>query len=269
MKKATLLLFLLLMNAMLLIACNSGTQDSSPADPEAAVEPITLYVMAAASLQDAGDEIAILYKEVAPHVTLQYNYAASGTLQKQIEEGAPADFFISAGKKQMDALAEQGLLAAGSRQDLLSNELVLITPQSNVTLNDFDGLLDDSIVHFSIGTPESVPAGQYAQESLIYLQLWDELQDKLVMGKDVREVLTWVDSGNAEAGMVYKSDTIGMTNIRIVCSAPEESHAPIVYPMAVLQNSAQQEAAAAFLEYMRGAEASAVLIKYGFTPLAE
>ncbi|MDO4540308.1 MAG: molybdate ABC transporter substrate-binding protein [Syntrophomonadaceae bacterium] len=270
MKKKSMLLALVLMMALMLAACGgqeaSVPEDVTPPVTESA-EPVTLNISAAASLTNAGDEIAALYKEEAPHVTLVMNYAGSGALQKQIEEGAPADLFISAGQKQMNALADAGLIVADSRADLLRNELVLIAGEANTTLTDFEGLTDDSVQFLALGETETVPAGQYAQAALTHLGLWDALQPKIVPGKDVRAVLTYVETGNAEAGMVYKSDTVDSEGIRIVCSAPEGSHEPIVYPMAVIAASPAPEAAAAFAAYLQGPEAAAVLEKYGFTPI--
>ena len=262
MKKNRLLIALLL--GMLLVVGGCAAQDTTPQAP---VKPtIELNISAAASLTDAAKELEQLYKEEHPEVKLVYNLAASGTLQKQIEEGAPADVFISAGKKQMDALQEGGFIVNDSRQNLLGNELVLIVPKDS-KIETFDDLFTDKAAKISIGTPETVPAGKYAQEALITLKLWEPIQPKLVMAKDVRQVLTYVESENVDAGLVYRSDTIGSEKTRIAAAAPADSHSPIVYPMAIVAASQQQEAAQEFVTFLTGEKAKIVFEKYGFKNL--
>ena len=126
--------------------------------------------------------------------------------------------FMSAGKSQMDALAEKGLIIDVSRKDLLGNELVLITGKDG-SLSSFEELTGASVVKVGVGTPETVPAGKYAKEALTHLDLWDKIEAKLVLAKDVRQVLTYVETGNADAGLVYRSDTVGSDKIRIVAAA--------------------------------------------------
>ena len=262
MKKNRILIALLL--GMLLIIGGCAAQDKTP---QTSVQPtIELNISAAASLTDAAKELEQLYKEEHPEVKLVYNLAASGTLQKQIEEGAPADVFISAGKKQMDALQEGGFIVNDSRQNLLGNELVLIVPKDS-KIETFDDLVTDKAAKISIGTPETVPAGKYAQEALTNLNLWGPIQPKLVMAKDVRQVLTYVESENVDAGLVYRSDTIGSEKTRIAAAAPADSHSPIVYPMAIVAASQQQEAAQEFVTFLTGEKAKIVFEKYGFKNL--
>ena len=237
------------------------TKEATPTTPT-----VKLTVAAAASLTDAANELKTIYTAKHPEVKITYNFGSSGTLQKQIEEGAPADLFISAGKSQMDALAAKDLIAADSRKDLLGNELVLIAGKDS-TLTDLNGLTDPAITKISIGQPEDVPAGKYAKESLTSLNLYNQIESKIVFAKDVRQVLTYVESGNVQAGLVYKSDTYGAENIKIVATAPEDSHKPIVYPMAVIKASKNQDAAQAFADFLASSEAAAVFSKYEFTTL--
>ena len=257
MKKQLIVLFLLL------TAIFVGGCAKTEAPPVTTVE---LNVAAAASLQDAAKEIESLYIAQNPNTELTFNFASSLTMQKQIEEGAPTDLFISAGVKQMDALAEKDLIVAESRKNLLGNELILIAEKDS-TLKDFAGLTDPAVKRISIGTPETVPAGKYAQEALTSLNLYDQIQPKLVLAKDVRQVLTYVETGNVDAGLVYKSDTYQVDNIRIVAAAPENSHKPIVYPLAIIKASQHQTEAQAFADFLSGDEATAVFSKYGFVPL--
>jgi len=225
-----------------------------------------LTISAAASLQDAAAELKTIYEKQHPNVTITYNLAASGTLQKQIEEGAPSDLFISAGKSQMDALAQKGLLIDSTRKDLLGNELVLIAGKDS-TLAGFDGLISESVKKISIGTPETVPAGQYAKETLTALKLWDQLQPKMVLAKDVRQVLTYVETGNVDAGLVYRTDAATSTNIKIIAAAPANSNKPIVYPMALIKSTKNQKEAEAFAAFLTTDEAVKVFEKYGFKVL--
>jgi len=260
--------FLILLGIMLMfIATVSGCATKKAAEaPAVKAEPVNLTIAAAASLQDAGEELKTIYTAKHPDIKITYNFAASGTLQKQIEEGAPVDLFVSAGKSQMDALAQKKLITDTSLKNLLGNELVLIAKKDS-TLSSFEGLVDKSVGKISIGTPETVPAGQYAKETLTTMKLWDQIQPKLVMAKDVRQVLTYVETGNVDAGLVYRSDTSGMKDAKIVAAAPAGSSKPIVYPMAVIASSKHPKEAADFEAFLGSDEAMQIFVKYGFTAL--
>jgi len=143
---------------------------------------------------------------------------------------------------------------------------VLIVPKDS-KIETFDDLVTDKAAKISIGTPETVPAGKYGQEALTNLNLWEPIQPKLVMAKDVRQVLTYVESENVDAGLVYRSDTIGSEKTRIAAAAPADSHSPIVYPMAIVAASQQQEAAQEFVTFLTGEKAKIVFEKYGFKNL--
>jgi molybdate transport system substrate-binding protein len=225
---------------------------------------VSLTISAAASLTDAMNTIQKLYQAAYPNVTLTMNYASSGTLEQQIEQGAPADVFISAADKQMDMLEKKDLVLTGTRRVLVRNHLVLIVPKGSTVVNSFGDLTKAAVKFLAIGEPSSVPAGQYAQESLTNMGLWEELQPKLVRGKDVRAVLTYVATRNADAGLVYSTDARTSRDVRVVTYAPEDSHSPIVYPIAVIKTSKNQAAARAFAAYLSGAFATAVFRSYGF-----
>lgn len=254
------LLLLLPIGALILLLFLTGCGSNN------AREQINLTISAAASLQDAAKEIEQVYTKENPNVTLTYNFASSGALQKQIEEGAPVDLFISAGQSQMDALEEKGLIIEDSRSDLLSNDLILIAGKDR-PLTGFDELTGDQVNKISIGAPESVPAGKYAQEALTGMGLWDALQPKLVLAKDVRQVLTYVETGNVDAGLVYHSDALMGDNIKVVAAAPADTHKPIVYPMAIIKNTKQQAATEAFMDFLYGPEAREIFARYGFKTL--
>jgi molybdate transport system substrate-binding protein len=256
MLKKFLLLGLMFVVMAVMAGCGGGQQQSG-------ASPVDLTVAAAASLQDAAVELKDIYEQRHANVKITYNFASSGTLQKQIEEGAPADLFVSAGKSQMDALSAKELIVESTRKDLLGNELVLIAGQDS-DLSGFEGLTDPGVVRIGIGEPETVPAGKYAKEALTYLDLWGKIETKLVLAKDVRQVLTYVETGNAEAGLVYRSDTIGSEKIKIVAAAPAGSHNPIVYPMAVVKSTKYQKEAEDLAGFLVSDEAARVFEKYGF-----
>lgn len=258
MKKLSFFLVLLFLATAGPAGCGGGKEESV-----SGTETVNLTVSAAASLKDAAEELKSVYSRQQPGVSITYNFAASGTLQKQIEEGAPVDLFISAGKTQMDALAEKGLIINESRIDLLNNELVLIA-KNDTKLTGFEGLADPGVKKISIGTPESVPAGKYAREALTALGLWDSIRPRLVLAKDVRQVLTYVETGNVDAGLVYRSDAMIGREIKVIASAPTDSHAPIVYPLAVIKNTRHLQEAKAFAAFLSSSESAGVFEKYGF-----
>jgi len=224
---------------------------------------LQLTVAAATSLHGVADELKTIYIKQHPEITITYNFASSGTLQKQIEEGAPFDLFISAGQKQMDTVAEEGLIIEISRKNLLGNELVLIAGRDS-KLTGFESLTGVNVGKISIGTPDTVPAGKYAKETFTTLGIWEKLQPKLVLAKDVRQVLTYVETGNVDAGVLYRSDVMMGQGVKIISVAPSESHNPIVYPMAILKNSKQQKEAEDFAAFWGSEQAAKIFKKYGF-----
>ncbi len=259
--KLMLVLTALFVSVALLAGCGGSKEQ-----PPAAAQPVELNVSAAASMKDALGEIQKLYAAKKPNVNITFNLAASGALQKQIEQGAPADLFISAAAKQMDELEAKNLIKKESRKNLVENSLVIIVPKdSKANLTKYEDLAQTSVKKVSIGETETVPAGQYAQEVLKKLNLWDAVKEKAVMAKDVRTVLTYVETGNVDAGIVYGTDAAISDKVKTVTAAPIGSHKPIVYPVAVLSGAKQPQAAEEFLTFLNGPEAKAVFEKYGFT----
>lgn len=222
-----------------------------------------ITICAAASLRDALSEIQPGFEQ-DKGIKLSMNFAASGALQKQIEEGAPADVFISAGKKQMDTLESKNLIDKESRKNLLGNKLVLVVP--NEYRNEIKTIFDlvDKDVKISIGEPDSVPAGQYAKDSLLFLNLWDKLVSKIVYAKDVKQVVTYVENGEIAAGIVYNSDAVVLKNGTIVQLFEENTHKPIVYPEAIISASKEKESAKAFCDYLNTDSVKQIFEKYGF-----
>ena len=192
------------------------------------------------------------------------NFGSSGTLAREIEQGAPVDAFISAGTKPMDDLQAKKLLAPGTQMNLLRNSLVLIVPQDSKVAG-FDDLTGKAVRLFALGDPASVPAGQYGQQTLTALGLYDKLREKMVLGKDVRQVLTYVETGNADAGLVYATDARVSTKVRVAVVAPESSHDAIVYPVAAIAGSHNMEAVRGFMGYLASPAAQAIFVKHGFT----
>jgi molybdate transport system substrate-binding protein len=234
-----------------LSACHASSRD-----------PLTLSV--AASLKDAIVEVEAAYNQGHAPIDFRNNFGSSGTLSHEIEEGAPVDVFLSAASKPVDELDAKGLVAPGTRRDFLRNQLVLIAPQDS-NLRDFDGLADRSVRAIALGDPGSVPAGQYGRQTLQALHLYDKIGAKLVLGEDVRQVLTYVETGNADAGLVYSTDAAVSAKVRVVAVAPESTHDPIVYPAAALKSSHDPEDARKFIEYLGSPAAQAIFIKHGFT----
>lgn len=269
---ATMLLTLLtLLTMSILSGCSSKktvdtqatTKQSEYIAKEAQVE---LTILSAASLTDVTKEIADTYKQIVPNVTLTFSYGASGALMNQIEEGAPADVFISAATKQMDALEEDGLLLKHTKKELLHNEVVLIAPKdSTLKLTNFEDVGTKKVKTIAIGDPESVPVGQYSKEIFTNLGILDTVKTKSNYGSDVRQVLTWVEAGEVDCGVVYSTDVGIGENIKIICKAPEGSHKDITYPVAVIKTSINQEEAKAFVDFLSTPEAVASFEKYGFT----
>ena len=228
----------------------------------------SLSVSAAISLKEALGEIKEIYAKKEPSLDLSFNLGSSGQLQKQIEEGAPVDLFISAGKQQMDDLSRKGLIIPQTRSNLLGNDLVLVvTKEKQGQIRSFADLAGKGIT-FTIGQPETVPAGKYGKEVLSSLKLWDNLAKRTVFAKDVRQVLAYVESGNVDAGLVYRSDAVALKGASIAAVAPKGSHSPIVYPVAIVKGSNNLEAAKRFLAFLRTREAALIFARYRFVPLS-
>ncbi len=228
-------------------------------------KPIELSVFAAISLSDALAEIGAAFT-AENGVKVFYNVAASTTLQRQIEKGAPADVFISASPRQVIALKARGLLEAGSRRNLLTNRLVIVSDETErISVDTPADLAVPEISRIAIGHPSIVPAGAYAKEALTHFGLWETLQSKLIFGADVRATLAYVTSGNVDIAIVYKTDTTLSDAIKVLYQMPAEAHTPVIYPAVVMKNSPQKQEARRFIAYLQSAERSEIFEKHGFT----
>ena len=239
------------------VSCNNQS-------PSVVQANANLLVSAAASLKDALEEIKPLYRQTKSNVEVAYNFGASGALQQQIENGAPADIFVSAAQKQMDALESKNLILKDTRHNLLTNCLVLIVSKNSSSISDFTQLTDSKVKKIAIGEPKSVPVGQYTEEVLTNLEILEQVRPKLVLGNNVRQVLAAVESGNADAGVVYTTDAKTSNKVKVVATAAENLHSQIIYPVAVLTNSKNASAAREYVQFLSNNQAKTVFEKYGF-----
>lgn len=246
----------ILVAAILIVAC-----PRPPANHPAG----EIIVSAAASLRDAFREIGAVY-ESRTGTRVNFNFGASGTLQRQIESGAPVDVFASAGRPQMEALAAKGLILVETQRDFAGNALILIAPAGqSPDINSFAELGQARVNKLAIGNPRTVPAGQYAEQSLRRLNLWPSLESRLILAEDVRQVLEYVERGEVDAGIVYASDAKSAGNaVRVLARAPSESHDPILYPLSVVRASSHPAAARAFTDVILAEEGQRILEKFGF-----
>lgn len=253
---------LVLMFTVFVAGCGNTPEKKETAQ---APEQVEIFVSAAASLTDVMKEIAQMYEKENPNVKLTFSFGASGALQTAIEQGAPSDIFLSAAQRQMNALEKGGLLADGTKKDLLINKVVLITPKDNKAgVANFDDVATDKVKRIALGEPKGVPVGQYSEEVFTSLKTLDQVKAKAAYGSDVRQVLTWVESGEVDCGIVYATDAATSQNVTVVAEAPEGSHKPVIYPAAAIKSSKNIEQAKAFLAYLSKPEVGKVFEKYGF-----
>ena len=287
MKKQICLVMAAMMAAGMLAGCDRSAKETTAAATEEATiaaettaeettakettaasgEETEILVAAAASLKNAyEDKLIPMFEEANPGVTVKGTYDSSGKLQTQIEEGLDADVFMSAATKQMKALDEEGMIASDTITDLLENKIVLIVPTGNEKkLEKFEDIEKaDSI---ALGDPASVPAGQYSEEALTNLGIWDKIQDKVSFGTNVTEVLNQVAAASADAGIVYATDAASMADkVEVVAEAPEGSLSKkVIYPVAVVKGTAHEEVAKEFVAFLQTDKAITVFEDYGFS----
>ena len=225
-------------------------------------------VFAAASMTDALQQVAKDYAKQNPKNEVVFSFASSSTLAKQIEEGAPADIFVSASNKWMKYLSEKDLTVKETEKVLVGNDLVLIAPVKSavnsvdIAKGEWINALKDS--YLSVGDPAHVPAGQYAEEALTKLNLWDKVQDRLARAKDVRGALALVERAEAPYGIVYSTDAKISQQVKTVAVFPADSHKPVVYPVSILKDHDNTDSRD-FLKYLESDAAKKVLVGYGFS----
>jgi molybdate transport system substrate-binding protein len=222
-------------------------------------------VAAALSLKGTFEEMAALYQAKHPGERVQFNFAASGVLQRQIEGGAPVDLFASASSREMDELERKDLLAAGSRRAFARNGIVLIAPAgAKPAAADFRDLQSVKVKRIAIGNPATVPAGKYAEGVLRSFSVWDTVREKLVFAENVRQVLDYTARGEVDAGVVFFTDAMGVPGIQVAALAPQTRHAPAVYHAAVVTGAKNSERARAFIDVLLSPEGREVLRRRGF-----
>ncbi len=227
-----------------------------------------LVLSVAISMREAVQELGQSFAAARPGLTIRYNFGSSGELQKQIEAGAPVDVFISAAARQMDELEAKKLVLSDSRRAFARNVLTVIKPaDSRIDISKPADLGDRRVGRIVIGNPKTVPAGQYAEESLRALSLWDRVQAKLIFAENVRQALDYVARGEVDAGFVYTTDAAApKTGVKEAFRPGEDTYRPVVYPAAVVSGTKQSALARAFVELLSSAEARTVLARHGFQP---
>jgi molybdate transport system substrate-binding protein len=235
------------------------------AAPAAAQEVV---FSAAISMKDAVEDLGRGFAAARPGLTLRYNFGSSGELQKQIEAAAPVDLFISAARRQMDELQRKNLIVVASRRNFARNVLTVIKPAgATLDLAKPADLLDARVGKIVIGNPRTVPVGQYSEESLKALGLWERVQPRLVLAENVRQALDYVARGEVDAGFVYTTDAAIRRGQVVEAFRPaEDTYRPVVYPVAVVAGSKHQAVAQAFIDLLVGRDGQAVLARFGFLP---
>ena len=252
-QRTWVLLFLCTFLALVISSCGNDHREE-------------ILVFAAASLTDVMDQLGREFTE-REGVKTNFNFGGSTELAQQIIRGAPADALVFAGLQPVEVLEERGLLATHTRVDLLRNELVLVgRDAAHETGIDSVEDLARADGKVAIAVPELAPAGWYAREALQNMGLWQQLEPRLVFALNVRFALSYVESGNADAGIVYRTDTMMSKDLQILASIPEESYSPIVYPAAAVGRSRHLEAAQKFLLFLQGDEATEAFQRHGFLP---
>lgn len=223
-----------------------------------------LTVSAAASLTDAFNAVKTAFAKERPGIAVTFNFAASGALLSQMEQGAPVDVFASADQKTMDQAVEKKLIDAATRVNFAGNALVLAAPADNpAKLKDLASLTTPAAKRIAIGNPDSVPVGRYTKAALTKAGLWDAISPQCVMAESVRQVLDYLSRGEVDAGFVYGTDAKqGGEKVKVIAEVPVET--PVTYPMAVLAGSSAKADAAAFVAFVAGPKGQEILATYGF-----
>lgn len=256
MNKFSKIIIMCLLIISVLVACSNTNGEDSKTE---------LVISTASSLKEAMVDIQHTYEKENPHIKLRFNFGGSGSLQQQISQGSPVDLFFSAAEDKLHLLVEEGLIDEKDVTDLLGNELVLIVPNSTETyISSFQDLDRQEVKKISIGIPETVPAGKYAKETLQNLGIWNDLEHKVVFAKDVRQVLSYVETGNVAAGIVYQTDVISSEKVKIITSVEEQIHSSIIYPLGIIKDTKHYEEAKDFYDYLQSEKGLKVFEDYGF-----
>jgi len=224
-------------------------------------------VGAAISLKESFNELGSIY-EHRTGTKVTFTFGSSGELEKQIEAGAPVDVFASAAEKEMDELQAKNLIARTTRKDFARNALILVVPaDSQLHLQSFSDLQKPGVTKIAIGNPKTVPAGQYAQQLFQNMQIWPKIESRLILAENVRQVLDYVARGEVDAGIVYATDVqVAQGKVSVAARAADRDYGPILYPLAVIKDSANVNAAKGFVDLVVSPEGDQILKKHGFRP---
>jgi molybdate transport system substrate-binding protein len=230
-----------------------------------------ITVSAAISLKNAFEEIGKLYETQNTPGKVVFNFGASGDLMAQIKGGAPVDVFASAAQKDMDELDAEGFVVKDTRTNFVANSVVLIVPSSStLVLTSFDDLMKAEVKKIAVGNPKTVPVGRYSDEIFQYYRISDMIKNKLVFAENVRQVLDYAVRNEVDAGVVYSTDAkLRQQEVKVVLTAPEASHKPIIYPIAVVRGTKHEGAAKVFISLVTSDEGRKILSKYGFRPIVQ
>ncbi|AIY06742.1 molybdenum ABC transporter, substrate binding protein [Planococcus sp. PAMC 21323] len=250
-----------MMGMISLVLLMSGCSNTSAKKEE-------LLVSAASSLTEVMKEMEQQFQEVEPDIKLTFNYGSSSKLRSQIEQGAPADLFLSASEKDMELLESQQLINTDSIKTFAENQLVLASLQEFPVTAEFKDLVSNTEKEIAIGEPDSVPLGAYSKKALENENLWQTLDGRFIYAKDARQVVTYVESGNVDLGIIYSSDAVISREIVGTLEVPGQKDS-IIYPGAVVADSEKKIEAAAFLEFVTSSKGQAIFEEYGFMPVAE
>jgi molybdate transport system substrate-binding protein len=228
-----------------------------------------ITVSAAISLKNAFEEIGKLYESRNKDSKVLFNFGASGDLMAQIKGGAPVDVFASAALKDMAELDKAGYVIQDTKTNFVANTVVLIVPSSSkIALTSFEDLIKDGIKKIAVGNPKTVPVGRYSDETFQYYKISDMIQPKLIFAENVRQVLDYVARGEVDAGVVYSTDAmVRQQKVKVVMTAPDASHKPIIYPIAVVKGTKNEKAAKGFISLVASDEGGKILSEYGFKPI--
>ena len=223
-----------------------------------------LVVSAAASLTNAFADIGKEFEKAKPGSKVLFNFAASGQLLQQLSRGAPVDVFASADQQTMDKAEKQNLIVRGTRQNFVSNKLVVVVPANSKTgINSLEGLASPDIKRIALANPESVPVGSYSKQALEAASLWDKLREKYISTTNVRQSLDYTARGEVDTAFVYLTDALIMPNrVKIAFEVPSSTE--ILYPIAVVKGNGKEDLALKFVEFVKTESAQAILAKYGF-----
>ncbi len=241
--------------SLALVSCGGATKEA---------KPVSLTISASTTLQNAMEDINKIYSHEKPNITIIDNFGNSDSLQKAIEQGAKVDILFSSSIQRMDNMESQGFILADTRRNILSNKMILISKNNSTGISDFKDLASAQVKQVALSDPNTATSGKNAKQILKFLGILDIVEPKTVMVKDSKQVLTYVENGKADAGIVFTTDAIQSNKIKIVAIAPKNSHEPIVYPIAILKGCQHISEAKEFIQFLQSPEAEAVFVKYRF-----